>query len=127
MKKGYLIPAITLTCILTGTLWISSAVSSLTERWQTQLQAIDLLACQSDWTGAAAALSDSYADWKSHQTWMRIITQHDRINEAEAMYHRAMAFALTQEFSEFRTEIFDLQTQFRLLAETERFSTPNIL
>ena len=125
MKKGYLIPVLTLTFILTGTLWISNAVASATERWQTQLQAIDHLACQSDWQGAA--LSDSYADWKSHQIWMRIVTQHDRIDTAEAMYHRAMAFALTQESSEFRAEIFDLQTQLRLLAETERFSVPNIL
>jgi len=127
MKKGYLVPIITLTVILAGTLWISAAVSSTTGYWQSQLQTVDRLAQQEDWSGAAAALSDSYTDWKSHQSWLRIVTRHDIVDAAEAMYHRAMAFALTQESSEFRAEISDLQTQIHLLKETERFSVQNIL
>ena len=43
------------------------------------------------------------------------------------MYRRAMAFAATEEITEFRAEAADLTDQLRLLAEMERLSIRNIL
>ena len=43
------------------------------------------------------------------------------------MYHRAMAFAATEEPSEFQAEMSDLMSQVLLLAETERLRIGNIL
>ena len=127
MKKGYLVPILTLIWILACTLWMGVSVASHANRWNDQLQTADRLAQQEDWADAASTLSGSYTDWKSHQNWLRLVTRHDIVDAAEAMYHRAMAFALTQESSEFRAEIADLQTQIHLLAETERVSLQNIL
>ena len=127
MKKGYLVPILTLIWILACTLWMGVSVASHANRWNDQLQTADRLAQQADWAGATSTLSSSYTDWKSHQNWLRLVTRHDIVDAAEAMYHRAMAFALTQESSEFRAEIADLQTQIHLLAETERVSLQNIL
>ena len=127
MKKGYLIPTFILAGILAASLWISGVVSYKTAHWMSQLQTADALAQQEDWSGALSSLSDSYVDWTSQQTWLRIATKHDIVDEAEAMYHRAMAFASTKELSEFRAEISQLLTQLHILAETERFSIQNIL
>lgn len=49
------------------------------------------------------------------------------MDDAEAMYRRAMAFAATRELTEFRAELADLRDQLRLLAEMERFSVKNVL
>ena len=49
------------------------------------------------------------------------------MDDAEAMYRRAMAFADTRELSEFRAELSDLRDQLRLLAEMERLNLKNVL
>lgn len=127
MKKGYLPPIAVLAAILAFALWNGRAMRLDTDRWRAQLQQADTLAQAGDWSGAAAALSDSYEDWSARQTYLHIVTEHDAVDDAEAMYHRAMAFAETQESSEFRAELSDLRDQLRLLAEMERFSIRNIL
>ena len=53
--------------------------------------------------------------------------EHDAVDDAEAMYRRAMAFAAAEEPSEFRAEIADLSDQLRLLSEMEQCSIKNIL
>lgn len=127
MKKAYLLPVAVLATILAFALWNSAAVTAKTDRWQVQLRQAATLALAEDWPGVSAAMVESYADWSTHQTWLHIVTEHDAIDDAEAMYHRAMAFAATKEPSEFRAEVSDLMAQFRLLAEMERFSIGNIL
>ena len=49
------------------------------------------------------------------------------MDDAEAMYRRAMAFAATRELTEFRAELSDLRDQLRLLAEVERLDVKNVL
>ena len=78
-------------------------------------------------TVAVEVLTESYADWSGRQTYLHIVTEHDAINDAEAMYRRALAFAATRESTEFRAELADLRDQLRLLAEMERFNIKNIL
>ena len=85
------------------------------------------LAAAENWRSAADALAESYKDWSGSQVYLHIVSEHDAVDDAEAMYRRAMAFALEQEPSEFRAELADLQDQLRLLAEMERFSLKNVL
>ncbi len=127
MKKGCLPPIAVLAAILAFAIWNSRTMTADTDRWRTQLQQSDALAQTGDWSGAADALSESYADWSARQTYLHIVSEHDAVDDAEAMYHRALAFAAAQESSEFRAELSDLRDQLRLLAEMERFSIKNIL
>ena len=127
MKRGYWISVGILGLILALSLWNSKAIASRVNRWQTQLQHVQQLAQEEDWLQASAALEDSYTDWTICQTWLHIVVEHDIIDDAEAMYHRAVAFAATEESSEFQAEIADLLAQIRLLAETERLRVENIL
>ena len=57
----------------------------------------------------------------------RQIATKRMVDDAEAMYRRALAFAATRELTEFRAEISDLRDQLRLLAETERLDIKNVL
>lgn len=127
MKKGYLPPIAVLAAILAFAVWNSRTMQADTDRWRAQLQQADTLAQAGDWSGAAAVLSDSYEDWSARQTYLHIVSEHDAVDDAEAMYHRSAAFAAAQEPSEFRAELSDLRDQLRLLAEMEHFSIRNIL
>ena len=79
------------------------------------------------WAEALDALWESYDDWSHSQTYLHIVSHHDAVDDAEAMYRRALAFAATRELTEFRAEISDLRDQLRLLAETERLDIKNVL
>ena len=127
MKRDMLPPLAVLVVILAFALWNSAAITGCTKRWRGQLQHTEELAASENWQAAVDALSKSYADWSGSQVYLHIVSEHDAVDDAEAMYRRAMAFALEQESSEFRAELADLQDQLRLLAEMERFSLKNVL
>ena len=127
MKKSLAVPLAVLGVILVFALWNSRCVTAETDRWREQLRQAELLSQAGEWERAAAALSDSYGDWAARQTYLHIVAEHDAIDGAESMYRRAMAFAATEELSEFRAELADLRDQLRLLAEMEEFSIGNVL
>lgn len=127
MKKAFLPPIAVLAAILAFSLWNSRAMTSSTDRWRSQLQQADALTQAESWPATESALAKSYEDWSRCQTWLHIVSEHDAVDDAEAMYRRAMAFAAAREPSELRAELADLQDQLRLLAEMERFSIKNVL
>ena len=127
MKKSLAVPLAVLGVILAFALCNSRCVTAETDHWREQLRQADILAQAGEWERAAAALSDSYGDWSARQTYLHIVAEHDAIDGAESMYRRAMAFAATEELSEFRAELADLRDQLRLLAEMEEFSIGNVL
>ena len=127
MKKSLAVPLAVLGVILAFALWNSRCVTAETDHWREQLRQADILAQAGEWERAAAALSDSYGDWSARHTYLHIVAEHDAIDGAESMYRRAMAFAATEELSEFRAELADLRDQLRLLAEMEEFSIGNVL
>lgn len=127
MKKGFVLPAAVLAAVLAFCLWNGAAMADQAARWRDQLDHAERLAEAGDWAGAAAAVEAGYADWTGRQTWLRCVASHDAVNSAEAMYLRAMAFAKSEEDSEFRAELADLRAQLRLLAEMEEFSLSNVL
>ena len=128
MKRcSWLMPPALLAVILAFCLWNSAAMTGHTDRWRAQLAQAEALAQAEDFSGAAALLADSYRDWSRHQTYLHIVTEHDAVDDAEAMYRRCAAFAAAEEPSELRAEMADLDDQLRLLAEMERFSIKNVL
>ena len=127
MKKNFLPPIAVLAAILAFSLWNSHAMTAGPDRWRSQLQQADALMQAENWPDTVAALTKSYEDWSQHQTWLHIVSEHDAVDDAEAMYRRAMAFAAARESSELRAELADLRDQLRLLAELERFSIKNVL
>lgn len=92
-----------------------------------QIHRAGVMADAGDWLEAETALAKSYTDWSTCQTYLHIVMEHDAVDDAEAMYRRAMAFAAAEEPSEFRAEIADLSDQLRLLSEMEQCSIKNIL
>ncbi len=78
-------------------------------RWRAQLQQADRLALSGAWCETLDALWESYDDWSHCQTYLHIVSHHDAVDDAEAMYRRAIAFAETEEITEFHAELSDLR------------------
>ena len=127
MKRLLLPPIAVLCALLALSLWNSSHMERQTRRWRAQLQETDRLAQSECWAEALDSLWESYDDWTLRQTYLHIVSHHDAVDDAEAMYRRAMAFAAAREPNEFRAELADLRDQLRLVAERERFTIKNIL
>ena len=111
MKRLLLPPIAVLCALLALSLWNSSHMERQTRRWRAQLQETDRLAQSECWAEALDSLWESYDDWTLRQTYLHIVSHHDAVDDAEAMYRRAMAFAETQEITEFRAELSDLMDQ----------------
>ncbi len=127
MKKELLPPLLVLALLLAFSLWNGAAVSAHTVRWTHQLERCAAEAEAQRWESAETALAQSYEDWQSQQVYLHIVLEHDAVDDAGAMYRRAMAFARQREPSEFQAELADLMDQLRLLAEMEQFSIKNVL
>ena len=125
--RSCLTPIAILAAILAFALWNGSHMADSTDRWRDQLQQVDALAQAEAWTEALDALAESYEDWSERQIYLHIVAKHDSVDDAEAMYRRAAAFAESQEPNEFQAEIADLSDQLGLLAEMEQFSVQNVL
>ena len=125
--RPYLPPLAVLAVILAFSLWNCAAMERQTSRWRDQLEQADAAAQAESWPEVVSSLTDSYQDWSRHQTYLHIVSEHDVVDDAEAMYRRCMAFAATREITEFRAELSDLRDQLRLLVEMERFSIRNIM
>ena len=127
MKRAYLPPLLLLTLLLALSLWNSRRITRDTERWRTQLSYAEALGREEAWPEALAALENSYRDWQRPQTYLHIVLEHDVLDAAEAMYHRAAAFARAEEPSEFQAETEHLRHQLKLIAEMAQFSIKNVL
>lgn len=125
MKKS--LPWLLLLAIVLACLWNGNRISRCTARWQGQLAGLEDLLEREDWPAIETLLRESCADWSAHRLYLHIVTEHDAVDDAEAMYRRCLAFAAAREPKELRAEAADLRDQLRLLAETERFSLGNIL
>ena len=125
--RAYGISVGILAAILVFSLWNSSYMTASTVRWREQLQGTDQLALSGEWAEALDALWESYDDWSHSQTYLHIVSHHDAVDDAEAMYRRAIAFGETEELSEFHAELSDLRDQLRLIAEMEALNIRNVL
>ena len=96
--RAYGISVGILAAILVFSLWNSSYMTASTVRWREQLQQADAQAQSEAWTEAVDTLAGSYDDWSESQTYLHIVARHDTVDDAEAMYRRALAFAATREF-----------------------------
>lgn len=125
--KAYLLSALTLLAVLSLALWNNASMTERTQRWQSQLDQVESLAEDGAWEEAATTLEESYDDWSSSQTYLHIVSHHDVLDEAEAMYRRSAVFIHIREESSLLGELSDLRHQLRLLAEMEQLSIKNVL
>ena len=127
MKRAIAPPLLILLTILCFTLCNRFFMERNTTRWCDQLEKAVLFAQAEEWESVQTSLDEAFSDWSARQTYLHIVSTHDALKDADAMYHRAFAFTAAQEPSELQAELADLQAQLRFIAEIEAFNIRNIL
>ena len=116
MWKPLVRPVCILLAIFIFALWNSYHIQKNTAHWSETLQ-----------QAVSYVQSENCEDWNHAQTYFHIVLEHDAIDDADAMFRRAFAFAETQDTQELQAELADLIDQLNLLAEMERLSLKNVL
>ena len=124
--KHWLPSAAILAALFAFCLWDGYQMKQDTLRWQHQLAQADALAVQSNWSATLRQLEESHRDWQNRFFYVHTVSHRDTVDSVEGMYQRAMAFAKTEELSELRAELSDLQNQMRVMAEMEALSLLSI-
>ena len=124
--KHWLPPTLILLLLLSFCLWDAYHMRQETSYWCSQLRQADEMALQENWDSALLLLESCHQAWQDCHFYVHSVSPRDAVDDAEAMYHRAIAFAKTEELSEFRAEISDLLDQMRVLADLESFSYRSI-
>ena len=123
-----ILPPVLLLCALLGfSLWNGAVISRETETCSAAVEQARTAALEGNWSAAEGALRRGYDRWQSRQTYLHIVEPHAAVEEAEAMFRRAIAFAAVREDAEFQAETAGLLAQLRVLAEMEQLRIGNIL
>ena len=125
--KPLVISLAALGIILAFSLWAGRYVEGRTEDWSDQLSLADVSAQQERWDDAQAQLRQAYADWGRSQTFFHTIMEHDELDEAESLFAAAFAACDEEDAPDFHAAMAQLDSQLRLLAETQAVSIKNVL
>lgn len=122
-----LIPPVTILLLLTGfALWNAHIIENSMNLCITEAVNASQSAYAEDWPTAQKALSDSHSHWQACRSYLCITIDHSVIDAADSMYVRAMAFAATEEITEFQAETAGLCAHLLQLVEREHFHPKNI-
>ena len=121
------IPPIALLLFLTGfALWNAYDIQTHTDICISGIDEAIRAADLNDWSAAEESLAASYLHWQSRRNHLRVTVAHSIVDAADSMYCRAIAFAQTEELTEFRAETAGLRIHLLHLAESERFLSGNV-
>ena len=125
--KSVFTPLTVLFLLFSLCLWNGRTISTHTRRWQAQTDRIAAMTGRGDWSGAEAALSESYRDWREKWTRLHIICRHDAVDRTEDLYRRCQILVQSNDPAGFLAELSSLREQLGGLSDMERLSLENIL
>ena len=122
-----LFPPIAVLLLLTGfTFWNASVIENNMTLCISDAENACQAAYAADWSAARHSLAASHSHWQNCRSYLCITVDHSVIDAADSMYTRAMAFAATEEITEFQAETAGLRIHLLQLANRERFHPENI-
>ena len=125
--KYFLVPAAVLALLLGVSLWNAAAVDAAIEPWCAAVEQARDSAAREDWDGAARIVRETRRAWEARQVYFHIVTAHDELEAADALFAAAQSFAEERDAAEFRADVAQLIAQLRVVAEMQRLTLRNIL
>lgn len=125
--KYFVIPAAVLALLLGLSLWNARIAESEIGPWCDALAQASEAAAQDDWTQAERAVRETHEAWNAKHAYFHIITAHDELDQADALFASAESFAQEREAAEFRATLAELIVQLRVVAEMQKLTVRNVL
>lgn len=125
--KDLFIPAALLSLLLGLALWNAHAIKEDVEPWCATLAEASEAAARGDWEAAEREVLATHESWDAKHPYFHIVTAHDELDQADALFAAAESFAQEREAAEFRAEIAELIVQLRVVAEMQKLTVRNVL
>ena len=127
MTKYFAVPAAVLALLLGLSLENARRIEADAAAWLEAVDAVTAAAGQEDWEGARDALHEVREAWESRKPWLHIVTAHDELEAADALFAEADSFARERDMAEFRAAAAQLAVQLRIVSEMQQLTLRNIL
>ena len=125
--KYFIVPAAVLALLLGLSLWNAATVDALIEPWCASVEEARSAAAREDWDAASRLLHETREAWSARHAYFHIVTAHDELEEADALFASAESFAEARDAAEFRADAAQLVAQLRVVAEMQRLTIKNVL
>lgn len=125
--KYFTVPVAVLALLLGLSLENARRVESDTARW---LEAVDAATDSADreaWSAARTALQNAREVWEARKPWLHVVTAHDELESADALFAEADSFAQKRDMAEFRAAAARLAVQLRVVSDMQQLTLRNIL
>lgn len=125
--KYFIVPAAVLALLLGASLWNAAAVDAAIEPWCAALSEARENAAREAWDDAARTVASTREAWEARHAYFHIVTAHDELDAADALFASAQSFAEERDAAEFSAEVAQLIAHLRVVAEMQRLTLHNIL
>ncbi len=116
-----------LTAILGLCIWSDRTIERDNGSRQAELQQVESLVQAEQWEEARHTLLESYQRWSQQTRYLRILSTHSMIDEADGLYHQIMASVSIQEQNQLIVDLVALRHQLTLLTLREQPTLGSIL
>lgn len=125
--KYFAIPAVVLSMLLGVSLWNAATMEREAAPWYDALSEAQLRAEQADWKQARRIVFETQKAWDARRIYFHIVTAHDELESADALFAAAERFAEQHDAAEFSSCVAQLIIQLRIVAEMQQLTLRNIL
>ncbi len=125
--KYFAVPVAILALLLGLSLENARRIDADTGRWLRAVEAATNTAERDDWAGARSALHNVRSDWERRKPWLHIVTAHDELEAADALFAEADSFAQEHDMAEFRAAAAELAVQLRIVSDMQQLTLRNVL
>ena len=127
MTKYFTVPVAVLALLLGLSLENARRVESYTARWLAAVETATDAAGREDWQEARDVLREARGEWDSRKPWLHIVTAHDELEAADALFAEADSFAQERDMAEFRAAAAQLAAQLRVVSDMQQLTPRNVL
>lgn len=127
MMRYFLIPAAVLSLLLGLSLWSAATVEGAVTPWCADIEEAQRAAERDDWEGASRILHRTQSSWDDRRVFLHIVTAHDELETADALFATADSFAAERDKTEFRAALAELAAQLRVVEERQQLTLRNVL
>ncbi len=125
--KYLFIPLALLGLLLGLSVWNAATVEVDIGPWCEALSAASQAADREDWAAAERTVLETQQAWEAKHPYFHIVTAHDELDQADALFASAGSYAADREEAAFRAAVAELIAQLRVVAEMQRLTVKNVL
>ena len=125
--KAFYIPLALLTLVLLFSLITGSYVQRCTQEWNSLLEECDNFLQQGQWKHTEDFLREALNHWEAHASLFHMFLDHDALENIDLLFSGAFAACHQQDRVELQIFLYQLNSQFLFLADTQRATLKNIL